>query len=432
MVNLKTTSCLLLSIIILIGINFYVLNKTNTGKTFTESTVLQNGDAGHYYQIAQNIYNFSTYSDTNSTIPSQTATWRPPFWPLVLSTFLYFTSNPFWLIVCKILLESFIIITVLALVKKKLNLQFKYFLPFLLLLVEPQRLKYSVTFLSESFSAVLILLICALFVLSSQLGKYKISIPILASVIVLCHPVSVFFILLLFAIYLLTMFKNDFKTALFHGVLFATIVLSWPIRNLVTFKEGLYLTASQGATFSKGWNDKVTSNFTNVDGDLADESLNLKYIDAKLIKPNRTVLQTSALYKKATNKYIESLNFNQKRNIILTKIKSNFLPYPEKLKPGFLEYLSIFFRFLYLFVFLQMLYYFLKGKIQVQTENGKIMIVILAVFIGQILMSAYVYTGLRFNSIFGLALLFTFLYLNSKAILNFILNILLKLKSENA
>jgi hypothetical protein len=79
-----------------------------------------------------------------------------------------------------------------------------------------------------------------------------------------------------------------------------------------------------------------------------------------------------------------------------------------------------------------MLYYFLKEKIQVQTEKGKIMIVILAVFIGQILMSAYVYTGLRFNSIFGLALLFTFLYLNSKDILNFILYILLKLKSENA
>ena len=57
------------------------------------------------------------------------------------------------------------------------------------------------------------------------------------------------------------------------------MVISWPIRNYVTFEEGPYMTISQGTTLSKGWNEKVASKFTNVDGDLADEYLNLKYLD---------------------------------------------------------------------------------------------------------------------------------------------------------
>ena len=109
------------------------------------------------------------------------------------------------------------------------------------------------------------------------------------------------------------------------------MLLSWPYRNLTSFHQGFYLTASQGATFSKGWNEKVVNQFTNVDGDLADESLNLKYLDKSIINPDATLLENSKLYKKATWKFIHTLSFTEKLQLAFTKVKSNFYDIHSKI-----------------------------------------------------------------------------------------------------
>ena len=68
-----------------------------------------------------------------------------------------------------------------------------------------------------------------------------------------------------------------------------------------------------------------------------------------------------------------------------------------------------------------MLYRIVKGKIRFQSEKDRVFMVVFSVFIGQIVMSIYIYTGLRFNSVFGLTMLFSFIYLNFNYILDSVL-----------
>ncbi len=416
--SMKSKWLFLIGFMFIVSIRFFYLHLANSGNNYSLAAIHSNGDATHYYEIAQNIFKHNVYSDNNSEIPTQSATWRPPVWPFVLSMLFYISDNPWIIILCKSVLETVLILLGLYVLKKKLNIKGVYLLPFLLIFIEPQFVKYSVTFLSESLSAVMILLVSIMFITLSGNKSYSLVIPVLSAIIVLCHPVSVFFIVILFGFYLISNIKTHFKVALFHGLLFSLIVLSWPYRNFKTFNEGLYLTASQGATFSKGWNEKVTSEFTNVDGDLADETMNFKYLDKDLLVANTTVLQSSKLCKMGALRFIETLSFSEKVQLVFKKIRSNFIPYPEKPKHILIENAAIFFRILYLFVFLQMIYRFLRLKINMQSQKDRVFIVIFSIFIGQIVMSSYVYTGLRFNSIYGLALLFAFLYLNSHFILD--------------
>ncbi len=404
--------------IFLISIKFYFLQLTSAGNNYSKDVVYNNGDAGHYYTIAENIFKFHVYSDDNSANPNESATWRAPFWPFLLSLLFYFSKSPLTIIICKSLLEIGLIVLGLYFFKKKSGINNLVLCLFLVLFIEPQYLKYSVTFLSESLTAVLIFLLAIFFIFQNDKKRYSILIPILSAIIVLCHPVSFFFVITLFGIYLLLLLKSNFKVVLIHGLFFFLLVFSWPLRNFKTFNERFYLTASQGATFSKGWNEKVISNFNNVDGDLADESINLKYLNPSNSKQNNTVLENSKLYKEATFKFIETLTFSQKLQIAFKKVKSNFIPYPEKPKSVFIEHIAILFRILYLFVFVQMTYRLVKGQINFNSQKGRALLVVFSIFIGQIVMSIYIYTGLRFNAIYGLTMLFAFLYLNSNFILD--------------
>ncbi len=417
----KNNWLLIVTFIFLISIKFYFLYLSDKNNYYSKEIIYNNGDASHYYCIAENIYKFHVYSDDNSNIPNQSATWRPPFWPFLLSLLFYISKNPLTIIICKSLLEIGLIIVALYFFKKKSEIKIIFLCPFLFLFIEPQYLKYSVTFLSESLTSVLIFVVSIFFIFQNNKNKFSLLIPILSAIIILCHPVSVFFILTLFGIYLILLLKNNYKIALIQGLLFFLIVVSWPLRNFITFNEGIYLTASQGATFSKGWNEKVISNFTNVDGDLADESINLKFIDKSLIKPNNSLLEISNLYKEATFKFIETVSFTDKLKIAFKKVKSNFIPYPEKPKPVFNENIAILFRILYLLVFVQMICRLLKGAINFNFQIDRVFIVVFTIFIGQIFMAVYIYTGLRFNAVYGLTMLFAFLYLNSNYILDFIL-----------
>lgn len=400
-----------------IVIKVYYLNLLFQSGSYSDETAYTNGDAGHYLKIAKNISDYNVYSDNNSNIPSESATWRPPFWPLVLSQFFNFSDNIVVIIILKFLLEIGLLLFILFKIFKNQHINKVYLISFLLIFIEPQYLKYSVTFLTESFTAVLILLLFTFFLSLRSNKRYNIIIPILSSIVVLTHPVSSFFILTLFIVYLLYNLTSNFKIVILHGLIFSIIIMIWPIRNHLTFNKGIYLTASQGATFSKGWNENVSTEFNNVNGDLADETINLKFVDNTIINNANGSIDYSKVYSAGTLNYINSISFKEKLNIILIKIKSNFNPFPERPKTGFLESLSSLFRSVYLIVFIQLFFRLLrKNKFCLDSTKDKIYIVVLAIAIGQVLICSYIYTGLRFNSIYSLTLLCSFIILNSKTI----------------
>lgn len=413
-------------VFLLISVKFYYLYRANLQNGYSMAAAYNGADAGHYLTIAKNIANFNVYSDTNSNVPSEGATWRPPFWPFVLSLLFHFSSNPLHLIILKSILESSLILWILFQLKKQMDVKLIWFAPFFLLFIEPSYLKYATTFLSESLTSILILVLVYFFVNLDNNKRYHIAIPILSSFLILCHPVSVFFVVSLFIIYLFYNLKANFSVVIVHGLLFSVLVLAWPIRNYSTFHKGFYLTASKGAAFSKGWNEKVSSNFTNVDGDAANETLNLKYLKNPVQNPNNlTTLDWSNLYTEGTKNYITSISLQEKLKIVFIKLQSNFNPFPEKSKPVFLDKLSVLFRILYLIVFLQLIFRLIKKpEIQFHSRKDKVYLVVFSVLIGQIVMSIYVYTGLRFNSIYSLTMLFCFIYLN----IDFFMDKVLKLK----
>ena len=399
----------------------YFMYSNLTISNYEGNKIYEKGDPSHYFSIAKTIFEYGTYADDFSNIPNESATWRPPIWPLLLSTFFYFSQSPFVILWVKIIFELIFLSLILFYFKKKFDLKWIYLVPFLVLFIEPQYMKYAVTFYSESLSALLLLFLSVLFLNLKKNKSYSIFIPILSSIIILCHPVAAFFVASVMGIYCLFNLKNNLKISILHGLLFMVLVAIWPIRNLVYFNQGFYLTASQGATFSKGWNEKVISDFTNVEGDLADESMNIKYIKTeKKIHPETTpVLKRSKLYKEGTINFINSISTIDKLKIILKKIKSNFNPFPEKPKPGFFEDSSIIFRIIYLVLIIQLfirLFQFRKFNIESITE--KAFLIILSIFIGQTLMAAFIYTGVRFNAIYSLTCLFCLIVVNKNWIYN--------------
>lgn len=417
----------LILLFVLLSIKFYFIYKAHLQNAYSIESAYNGADAGHYLSIAKNIANYGIYSDSNSTIPSEGATWRPPFWPFILSILFHFSSNPLSLILLKSIVESSLILWILFKLKKQMDVKLIWFAPFFLLLIEPSYLKYATTFLSESLTSILILLVVYFFVNLDNNKRYHIAIPIMCSLAILCHPVSVFFVLSLFVIYLFYNLKTNFSVVIIHGILFSVLVLAWPCRNYITFHKGFYLTASQGATFSKGWNEKVSTDFTNVEGDVADETLNLKYLKEPVQNPNSlSTLDWSNLYKQGTKNYIASISLHEKLKIVFIKLQSNFNPFPEKAKPVFLDKLSILFRILYLFTFFQLIFRCIKKpKMDFNSMKDKVYLVVFSVLIGQIVMSIYVYTGLRFNAIYSLTMLFCFIFLN----IDFFIDKVLKLKT---
>ena len=330
---LKKYSFFIIALLGILFIKAHYLNMAFQQGNFSHETAYNNGDASHYLKIGKNIADFHIYSDNNSNVPNEIATWRPPIWPFVLSNLFYFSDHPSTLIILKFLLELSLILFALFKIVKHLSLNAIYILPFLIILIEPQYVKYSITFLSESFSAILMLLLAVFFITLNNNKRYHITIPILSALLTLTHPVSVFFILTIFITYLFYNLKSNFKITILHGLLFSIMVLAWPIRNHLTFNKGVYLTASQGATFSKGWNEKVSTEFTNVDGDLANEAMNLKYVDSTLINDvNHSIIKLSKVYTAGTRNFINQISFGKKLKIVFKKLKSNFNPSPVKLK----------------------------------------------------------------------------------------------------
>lgn len=405
-------------VIIFLIPKIYYLTLAYNNNNYSESKIYNSADEAHYLAIAKSLSKYGVYTDNNSNIQTERATWRPPIWPLILASFFTITTNLFALVMLKFILEFGLILLAWFWFKKQNKSKLNYSFPFLLLLLEPQYIKYSLTFLSESITAVFCLLLVTCFVLFCKSKKNSLSIIIFSLLVILCHPVSAFFVAFLLLFYGLLNFKNHFLRIILHAFIFISVFSIWPFCNDLAFDKGFYLTASQGTTFSKGWNSKVALEFNNCEGDLADEGLNLNLLnsDDKVLE-NLSYIDRSKQYKRATLIFLSSISLNEKITIALTKLKSNFNPFLEKEKDIFLEKIAIPFRILYIFIFIQSFYLLLFRKPkQLEANVYRACLSVLAIVLGQTFMAIYIYTGLRFNAIYGLSMLFLAIIINYKSI----------------
>ncbi|MDT8414100.1 MAG: hypothetical protein RQ735_01870 [Flavobacteriaceae bacterium] len=392
---------------------YYIFKSANTGN-YTYEHQLSNGDAGHYLKIAENLKIYNVFSDDYSGTPSMSATYRPPLWPLALSMYLNISSDLLYVLLFKNLTIAALIFLVFYLFKNKIKINdSKYFLYFpLLLLLEPHINKYNLTFLTEDFTAAWIIFLSILFINLNEKNLSYIGVGVLSVVVFLWHPISVFFIFLIIVMSFLKLFKHSKLKSIALLLLFVSGCLLWPLRNALVFKTKPYVTISQGPAFAKGWNDSVITQFTNVDGDLADETLNFKYIDKDELNSISNGYERSQLMTKATLKFLGSSSVSDILKISSTKLLSNFNPFPEKPKPGFLESLGTLFRVLYLLLFLEIaiLWLFFKDRLN-QLKKAEVLLV-LVIFTSQIITSIIFYTGLRFNTIYTLTLLYLLIKIN--------------------
>lgn len=384
--------------IFVFGVNLFFLYKNFKVGNFLEQNIT--GDALHYLEIAKNINSFGVYSDNNSFLPSESATWRPPFFPYLLSVFLIFTKNILSIVVLKFLFQTFLILYGFYHLYKNNLISRPAFNFGVLILIEPYYLKYSYSLLSESLSASLLFLFVCFSIVSLLRGRGFFETVFLGFLSIINHPVVLFFVLIILGlVFFKIVIQNKFLAFKF-SVFFISLILIWPIRNFILFDKGIYLTASQGATFSKGWNERVIHDFNNVDGDLADESLNLNYLISKPNLDSVSVLELSKLYKSATINFIKSNGWKENLAIAGRKVLSNFNPFPEKSKPGLLELSASFFRCIYLLFLVVPIVSFIFFKVRLDV----IYFIYISVYLSQMLMSVIIYTGLRFNSPYSLVL----------------------------
>lgn len=411
----------------------YYLTLSYNNNNYSESKIYNSADEAHYLTIGKSLSKYGVYTDNDSSIPTERATWRPPIWPLILASFFTITDNLFAMVMLKFILESGLILLAVFWFKKQNKSKLNYIFPFLFILLEPQYVKYSLTFLSESITAVFCLLLVTCFVLFSKSKKYSFSIIVFSLLSILCHPVSAFFVAFLLFFYGLLNLKKHFIRIILHAFIFISVFSIWPLRNDLTFDKGFYLTASQGTTFSKGWNSKVALEFNNCDGDLANEALNLSLLNSDdEVLENSSYIERSKQYKRATLIFLSSISLKEKITIALTKLKSNFNPFLEKEKDIFLDKTAIPFRILYIFIFFQSFYLLLFRKHkQLETNVYRACLSVLAIVLGQTFMSIYIYTGLRFNAIYGLSMLFLAIIINYKSIIKAVGVIGLKTKLFN-
>jgi hypothetical protein len=378
------------------------------------------GDAAHYIDIGENIYLYNSYSDDFSGFPTERATWRPPIWPLVISFFYQFSSSFLVFIILKtILITSLVIFTLLCL-RKVFEFSGLYALLPLLILFEPQFKFYSLTFLTEDFTASLILLYFFMFINFKFTKLYSCLFGILSGIIILTHPISLLFIVLTLTLLFIHHFNRNRVNLSLLYFCFCIVISIWPIRNHITFNKGPYLTTSQGITMAKSWNDSIVYQFNNVDGSMIDPRSNLRYIKYEGYKEFTGDIEESKLYKAATINFIKQSSLSELFKIAFVKIKSNFNPFPEKKQEMFLNKLSIPFRILYLLLFFQTAYLLLfKRKYFNEIEKNSLYFVAI-IFFAQFLTAIIFYTGLRFNIIYSITMLYIFLAINYKYFKQFI------------
>lgn len=390
--------------------------------THTDTEVPQSGDAGHYYIIAQNLAAHNIYADspkknqTNldlaaspptaaaSSPPLVSATWRPPLWPFVLSVWMEITSNPHWQLVLKLVFEGLLLgFVYLMLQSVELSTVISGFV-LCLLAIEPHFMKYGTTFLSENLTAFLLVLLTGSFLYSviAHSRRAALCVAMFGGLAVMSHPVVLPYVLLMVGVALFHLLRiHRFKLALGASLLFALILMSWPLRNQLVFNQGLFMTASQGAVLSKSWNDDVLVKHNNTQGDLLDEGLNVSRYPDLQSKCGSNPLQNSAIMQEATLRYMGEMDMIILIKMALWKWFCGLNPIPQTNKPGVIELMGSAFRILYLSGLFIGLYALITKRFEANTIYFWSAWILILVFAAISMTSIVLYTGLRFNSVYA-------------------------------
>ncbi|MFN9595824.1 MAG: hypothetical protein ACK560_03455 [Bacteroidota bacterium] len=382
----------------------------------TDTEAPQSGDAGHYYIIAQNLASHNIYADspiknqTNTDLATSpptaaaSATWRPPLWPFVLSVWMEFTSNPNWQMLLKLVFEGLLLGIVYLMLQ---SMELPTVIPgvvLCLLAIEPHYIKYSLTFLSENLTALLLVLMTGSFLYTVMANSRRATwcCAVFGGVAILSHPVVLPFVFLMVLVSIVHMFKiKRRQVAFFSFLLFSLVVLSWPLRNQLIFCQGLFMTASQGAVFSKGWNDEVLAKHTNTQGDLLDEGLNLSRYPDLLSRFDADPIQNSSIMQEATLRYMGETDLHLLVKMALWKWYCGINPIPQTLKPGLLEAMGTIFRVFYLVGLVLGVYALVTNKFESNTLPYWSALILVLVFSAISIISVGLYTGLRFNSVYA-------------------------------
>jgi len=390
---------------LLMAIALYALSRIYVIQS-VDSTFPATGDAGHYYQIASNLAQQGVYAESGME-PTASAAWRAPLWPFVLSAWLELNPTYTMVLVMKLLFELIPLVFLYMFLRMAAFEGIALGVVLSLFAIEPQYLKYASTFLSENLTAWLLAATTASFMLTvvsnSRIATWCTA--VFAGLSALSHPVVFLYGFMLVVIAFVHRHRKGGHWLAY--VSFATwilIISAWPVRNALVFGNGVWMTTSQGAVFSKSWNEAVVTSHTNTQGDLLDEGLNLKYLPELKSDALTDPIQMSALYGQATMEFIKQTDAQTLLKIAFVKLYSGLNPVPQSNKPGMLELLGTAFRCFYLLGFLMAAWSLLKGSYEKLSLAWWASWLIICSYVSMAIMSVVMYTGLRFNSPFGLSL----------------------------
>jgi hypothetical protein len=219
---------------------------------------------------------------------------------------------------------------------------------------------------------------------------------------VMSHPVVLPYVLLVVGVAIFHLLKiHRVKLALGSSLLFVLILMAWPLRNHLVFNQGLFMTASQGAVLSKSWNGDVLVKHNNTQGDLLDEGLNVSRYPDLQSKWGSNPIQNSAIMQEATLRYMGEMDVIILVKMAFWKWYCGINPFPQTEKPGVTEIMGSAFRMLYLSGLMLGLYALITKRFVSNFLPYWSAWVLVMVFAAVSITSVFLYTGIRFNAVYG-------------------------------
>ncbi|MDC0408594.1 glycosyltransferase family 39 protein [Flavobacteriaceae bacterium] len=364
------------------------------------------GDSGDYILVGASLAKTGKYGHLKSTPKEIIAdlnsgdflkkeyefgnysTWRPPIWPSFLAIF--FKLFPNALLLAHLVKFLLIIGGAYLFYRTLISLRFSKSVSIIFAvfyLIHPTLQLYSRTFLSESFTY-LIMTILLYFAVRTWQDSNKINVfmtGLTGGLLVLTHPYYLALPFVLVGLIFLIQRSKVINYFIAFPVLMFVIGF-WVVRNHVIYPDySFFITSSTGAVMAKGWNAKVPELHNNVNGDLADEGLVLKP-DDQMAGLNE--VERSELYQKRTKEFVKE-NSRMIVPILIKKLKSAFNPIREISKPGFLQNLNELHRILILLIFFYVLF---RWKLDLFG------IIALTIILSTIFITGLTYSGIRFRS----------------------------------
>nr|WP_274704437.1 glycosyltransferase family 39 protein [Salinimicrobium profundisediminis] len=362
-------------------------------------SIAKTGKYGHFDASREQIISHfkANRIDSEKYDFTESTAFRPPVWPLLIAgIFIIFGYNLTYLIAFKFLLHLLGMYYFYQILKTLKVQEIIAIVGVFLYAISPAWQLYSRVFLSEPITLFFITLWLYLLVRFVKNRSGFLPQALVGGILVLAHP---YYIFLPFSVWFILFLYKElyFKIFLFSSIICAAVISIWIARNFIVLdSNSLILTTSSGAVMAKGWNKKVKNEHTNTQGDLADETLVLKYIDYDRMREYDEISKMR-LYKEATLAFICS-NPELILPTVSRKLLSAFNPFPETAKPGILETGRWVFQ---LFALIAMVYLLAFSK------NKLVRSLVLALIISTIGITIITYSGFRFRSPqAGLELLF--------------------------